>query len=151
MDKSHCAYETKDGTHRFCVDYQELNSMTRADTFPLPWIDDYWTSSGSQCISQPSTLLLGIGRSACTSYHRKRQPLWYQRGCMSLSHSFWTHCHLLATHGVCSDGAQPWRRTRFHYSIYWQYSSLLQYSRGTNRSLVLVSSIWAPSGSWFEV
>lgn len=119
MDKSHCACEKKDGTHRFCVDYQQLNSMTRADTFLLPQIDDYWTSSGSQCISQPSTLLLGIGRSACTSIHSKRPPLWHQRGCMSLSDSFWTHCHLLATHGMYSDGAQPWRRTRFHYSIYW--------------------------------
>lgn len=30
----------KDGTHRFCVDYQELNSVTRGDTFPLPRIED---------------------------------------------------------------------------------------------------------------
>ena len=30
----------KDGTQRFCVDYRELNSVPRADTFPLPRIDD---------------------------------------------------------------------------------------------------------------
>ena len=30
----------KYGTHRFCVDYRSLNSLTKPDTFPLPRIDD---------------------------------------------------------------------------------------------------------------
>ena len=30
----------RDSTHRFCVDYRGLNSVTKADTFPLPCIDD---------------------------------------------------------------------------------------------------------------
>ena len=30
----------KDGTYRFCVDYREVNAVTKKDKFPLPRVDD---------------------------------------------------------------------------------------------------------------
>ena len=49
----------KDVTHRFCVDYRELNSVTRADTFPLPRIDDLLDQLGKSAYF--STLDLATG------------------------------------------------------------------------------------------
>ena len=29
----------KNGKKRFCVDYRKLNTVTKKDQYPLPWID----------------------------------------------------------------------------------------------------------------
>ena len=46
--------QKKDGSLRFCIDYRKLNSVTKADTFPLPRIDDLLDQLGkSQVLSNP--------------------------------------------------------------------------------------------------
>ena len=37
----------RDGMYRFCEDYRELNAVTKADTFPLPRIDDLLDQLGA--------------------------------------------------------------------------------------------------------
>ena len=46
-------------THRFCIDYRELNSVTRDDTFSLPCIDDLLDQLGEAAYF--STLDLATG------------------------------------------------------------------------------------------
>ena len=49
----------KDGTHRFCIDYRQLNSVTKADRYPLPRIDDLLDQLEKSCYF--STLDLASG------------------------------------------------------------------------------------------
>ena len=49
----------KDGSHRFCIDYWQLNSVTKPDQFPLPRIEDLLDQAGKS--SYFSTFDLGSG------------------------------------------------------------------------------------------
>ena len=49
----------KDGSLRFCIDYRNLNSVTKGDTFPLPRIDDMLDQVGKSKFF--STLDLAAG------------------------------------------------------------------------------------------
>ena len=49
----------KDGSHRFCVDYRELNSVTKLDTYPLPRVDDLLDQLGSFSLPWISPVVTG--------------------------------------------------------------------------------------------
>jgi hypothetical protein len=59
--------QKKDGSHRFCVDYRGLNSVTKLDTFPLPRIDDLLDQLGES--KYFSTLDLASGFWQIHSLH----------------------------------------------------------------------------------
>ena len=65
----------KDGGMQFCVDYRQLNRVTKCDVFPLPRIDDTLDLLSGAKYSLPLTLHLAIGKCAWIKPHRKRQPL----------------------------------------------------------------------------
>ena len=50
----------RDGTHRFCVDYRGLNSMTKADSFPLPRNGDLLDQLGRSRYFSTIDLALGF-------------------------------------------------------------------------------------------
>ena len=53
--------EKKDGRHRFCVDFRQLNAITKLLVVPLPLIDD---------------ILALLGKSKCFSTLDSRSGYW---------------------------------------------------------------------------
>ena len=55
----------RDGTHRFCLDYCKLNAVTKADVFPLPWINNLLDQLGWANIfsSQPGVIDAALNTS----------------------------------------------------------------------------------------
>ena len=69
----------RDGTHRFCVDYREVNSVTKQDKFPLPRVDDLLDQLGETQYFSSLDLASGYqGSSRIPSqdclYHTPRPP-----------------------------------------------------------------------------
>ena len=73
----------RDGTHRFCVDYRKVNSVTKKDKFPCPVWMTSWTSSEILVTTPRWTWRRGIGRLESTRSHKPRLTSSHTKACMS--------------------------------------------------------------------
>ena len=73
----------KDGSHRFCVGYRQLNYVTKADTYPLPRIDDLLDQLGECKYLLHWTLLWVTGKFGFRSSPERKQ--------LSLPHKAFTN------------------------------------------------------------
>ena len=78
------------GTHRFCVDYQKLNAVTRKDAYPIPRIDDTLDTLSRAAWFSTLDMVSGYWQVEVGEKDReKKTPFVPHTGCMNLS-----LCHL---------------------------------------------------------
>ena len=63
----------KDGSTRFCVDYRQLNSLTKTDVFPLPRVDDSLDQLAHSRFFTKLDLASGYCKCSWTTSHVQRQ------------------------------------------------------------------------------
>lgn len=86
-----------DGTHRLCVDYRRLNSITVRDSYPLPRIQDILDSlSGSSCVFTTLDLLSGF-------YQVQVHPDDRHKTAFSTEHGHWEFVRM--PFGLCNAPA----------------------------------------------
>ena len=62
----------KDGTYRFCVDYRQLNKLTKKDAHPLPRIDDTLDSLQGSCWFSTLDLASGYWQVEVDPAHKEK-------------------------------------------------------------------------------
>ena len=67
--------EKPNGEHRFCVDYRQLNVVTKRDAYPLPRIDETLDAVGNSKWFTTLDLQSGFGRFQSASPTERRQHL----------------------------------------------------------------------------
>ena len=96
--------------HRFCVDYQALNSVTKPDSFPLPWIDDLLDQLGS---SKHFLLLISLLANKDAPHSTRKDHF-----CDS-SRLIWISSHAVQTDKCpCSKWWTLWTRPQDFVSVY---------------------------------
>ena len=112
----------KDGTLRFCVDYRELNKVTKRDTFPLPHVDDLlYRSAGEFQVfyhSGPSQWILA---DMCCPWLSREDSFCHSTWVVSVLgdaiRAYQCTCCLPKTNADSTNGSKPSMRKQF-VSVY---------------------------------
>ena len=70
----------KDGNLRFCVDYRQLNAVTKLDPFPIPRIDDLLDQLGKSCYFSTLDLAAGFWQIKVAEDSREKTAFITHRG-----------------------------------------------------------------------
>ena len=74
----------KDGTLRMCVDYRRLNSLSRADAYPMPRVDDLIDRLGDAKFISTLDLSRGYWQVPVSDDARAKTAFTTRTGCSSL-------------------------------------------------------------------
>ena len=111
----------KDGTLRFCVDYRKLNELTKADTFPLPRIDDLLDQLGKSKYFSTLDLKSGYWQIKVHPSSQEKTAFTIHQGLYEFkSNAFWTNectCCTSNSDATSPDRVKCRRCKRFCSSI----------------------------------
>ena len=99
----------KDGTQRFCVDYRALNAVTRADTFPLPRVDDLLDQLGNSRFFTTLDLASGYWQIRLSPSSQEKTAFSVPQGLFEF-HALWTHectCGVPEVDGAGTSRIEP--------------------------------------------
>jgi len=98
----------KDSSLRFCVDYQELNKVTRKDTYPLPRVDDLLDQIGQSKFFTTLNLASGYWQIRVEPSSREKTAFVTPHGLFQfrvMSFGLTNDpCSLPKTHAECTNG-----------------------------------------------
>lgn len=117
--------DKKDGSKRFCVDFRQLNKLTKFNYYPLPLIDDILALLGGSKYFTTLDLKSGYLQVLVQEKDKEKTAYTCHRGL------FWVQCYAFWFANSTSsfsgtNGDSPWRIRKLFYCIFRRCSNTLR-------------------------